>query len=238
MNPRRLINIYGNDDLVFFLILYESLSIQWLGHAGFVLSNPSNQRICIDPFRVKDDSYEPVDVIISTHEHADHCSLEDMNKFISPDTEVIGIDLAKDKLEKLSCKKIHYVKPGDMITVKDIEFEIVSAYNLNKFRPSGEPFHPKVDNKIGVIVNLDGFTVYHTGDSDLIPEMSEIHPDVALLPVSGTYVMTVSEAIEATEVLQPKLVIPMHFGAIVGSEEMAGEFKQKTKVNVEIPTLE
>ena len=95
-----------------------------------------------------------------------------------------------------------------------------------------------LDNKIGVIVNLDGFTVYHTGDSDLIPEMSEIHPDVALLPVSGTYVMTVSEAIEATEVLQPKLVIPMHFGAIVGSEEMAGEFKQKAKVKVEIPTLE
>ena len=68
--------------------------------------------------------------------------------------------------------------------------------------------------------------------------MSQIHPDVALLPVSGTYVMTVSEAIEATNVLKPKLVIPMHFGAIVGSEEMAEEFKQKSSVQVEIPTLD
>jgi L-ascorbate metabolism protein UlaG (beta-lactamase superfamily) len=87
-------------------------------------------------------------------------------------------------------------------------------------------------------VNLDGFKIYHTGDSDLIPEMNEIHTDVALLPVSGTYVMTVSEAIEATKVLQPKLVIPMHFGSIVGSKDMADEFKQKSTVRVEIPELE
>ena len=213
----------------------DGVEIKWLGHSGFLINN--SKIIYIDPYNIKDNS-EKADLILITHSHYDHCSIEDMNKFISPNTEVIGIDLAKDKLEKLSCKKIHYVKPGDMITVKDIEFEIVSAYNLNKFRPSGEPFHPKVDNKIGVIVNLDGFTVYHTGDSDLIPEMNEINPDVALLPVSGTYVMTVSEAIEATKVLQPKLVIPMHFGAIVGSEEMADEFKQKSQVKVEIPTLD
>jgi len=220
------------------LIIYESLTIQWLGHAGFILSNSSNQRVCIDPFRVKNASYEPVDILISTHEHADHCSLEDMNKFISPDTEVIGINLAKETLEKLNCKNIHYAKPGDKLKIKDIEFDIVPAYNINKFRPSGEPFHPKEDNKIGVIANLDGFRIYHTGDSDLIPEMDEIQSDVALLPVSGTYVMTVSEAIEATKVLQPKLVIPMHFGSIVGSKEMAEEFKKRTNVRVEIPTLE
>ena len=220
------------------MIIYENLTIQWLGHAGFVFTNSKNQRICIDPFRVKEASYEPVDILISTHEHADHCSIDDMNKFISPDTEVIGINLAKDKLEKLTCKNIHYVKPGEKVKIKDIDFDIVSAYNINKFRPSGEPFHPKEDDKIGVVANLDGVKVYHTGDSDLIPEMSDIHADVALLPVSGTYVMTVSEAIEATKVLQPKLVIPMHFGSIVGSKEMADEFKQKTSVRTEIPTLE
>jgi len=220
------------------LIIYESLTIQWLGHAGFVFNNSSNQRVCIDPFKVKDASYESVDVLIITHEHADHCSPEDMNKFVSPNTEVIGINLAKNMLEKLTCKSIHYVKPGDKVKIKDIEFDIISAYNINKFRPSGEPFHPKKDNKIGVVVNLDGFKIYHTGDSDLIPEMNEIHTDVALLPVSGTYVMTVSEAIEATKVLQPKLVIPMHFGSIVGSKDMADEFKQKSTVRVEIPELE
>ena len=221
------------------MIMFESLTIEWLGHAGFVVSNPSNQRVCIDPFRVEKDKYEPVDVLISTHEHQDHCSLEDMVKFISPDTEIIGIELAKDKLEKLECKKIHYVKPGEKITIKDIEFDIVPAYNINKFRPSGEPFHPKEDDKIGVIVHLDGYSVYHTGDSDLIPEMNTLKGkiDVSLLPVSGTYVMTVSEAIEAAKVLEPKLVIPMHFGSIVGSSEMADEFKEKSNVKVEIPTL-
>ena len=83
---------------------------------------------------------------------------------------------------------------------------------------------------------MDGHKVYHAGDTDNIPEMSNIAPDVALLPVSCTYVMTVSEALEATNILQPKLVVPMHFGAIVGDKSMAEKFKEMAKVSVEIPS--
>ena len=82
---------------------------------------------------------------------------------------------------------------------------------------------------------MDGYKIYHAGDTDNIPEMNDIKPDVALLPVSGTYVMTVSEALEATKILQPKLVIPMHFGAIVGDQSMAEKFKESANVALEIP---
>ncbi|MHA2288824.1 MAG: MBL fold metallo-hydrolase [Promethearchaeota archaeon] len=218
------------------MINFESIKIQWLGHAGFLLTNSANQKICIDPFQVEGSSYDPVDIIISTHEHGDHCSIEDINKFISPETEVIGISMAKEELSALDCKEIHYVKPGNNITVKGIEVNIVHAYNLNKFRSEGVPFHPKEDEKIGVMIHLDGIKVYHAGDTDNIPEMNNIKPDVALLPVSGTYVMTVSEALEATKILQPKLVVPMHFGAIVGDKSMAEKFKESANVKVEIPT--
>ena len=66
------------------LIEYESLKIQWLGHAGFIISNTQGLKVCIDPFQVQKDDYESVDVIISTHEHGDQCSEEDINKLISP----------------------------------------------------------------------------------------------------------------------------------------------------------
>jgi L-ascorbate metabolism protein UlaG (beta-lactamase superfamily) len=70
--------------------------------------------------------------------------------------------------------------------------------------------------------------IYHTGDADDIPEMSAAKPDVALVPVSGTYVMTAEEAARAVnEKIKPKkLAIPMHYGSIVGTEQDATKFKQ------------
>ncbi len=220
------------------MIEYESIKIQWLGHSGFLISNSQNLRVLIDPYKVKKTTYEPVDIIISTHEHGDHCSPEDINKFISSETEVIGIKLAESILSKLNCKAIHYVNPGEKIGVKGIEIDIVPAYNINKFRSPGVPFHPKEDNKIGVVLNMDNIRIYHTGDADVIPEMKTIKTDVVLLPVSGTYVMTTSEAIEATNILQPKLAVPMHFGTSVGNVSMAQEYKKQASVRVEIPTLD
>ena len=83
---------------------------------------------------------------------------------------------------------------------------------------------PKGVNNVGFVVTLAGVTYYHAGDTDLIPEMSGLAPDVALLPVSGTYVMTADEAADAARAIGPKIAIPMHYGAIVGSEEDARRF--------------
>jgi len=76
---------------------------------------------------------------------------------------------------------------------------------------------------------MDGTRLYFAGDTDFIPEMKSIKCDIALLPVSGTYVMTVEEAVEATEAIKPKIVVPMHYGAIVGSEGDAQKFKSLVK---------
>ena len=117
------------------------------------------------------------------------------------------------------------VAPGDRATVKGIKIEIVAAYNTNK------AFHPKQDGKVGFVITLNGLRVYHCGDTDEISEMSEVKPDVALVPVSGTYVMTADEAAKAVDGrIKPKmLAIPMHYAAIVGSEEDAKRFKEMVK---------
>jgi L-ascorbate metabolism protein UlaG (beta-lactamase superfamily) len=68
--------------------------------------------------------------------------------------------------------------------------------------------------------------IYHTGDTDLIPEMTDIQPDIALVPVSGTYVMTAKEASQAISKIKPKIAIPMHYGTIVGSSKDADDLKE------------
>jgi L-ascorbate metabolism protein UlaG (beta-lactamase superfamily) len=219
------------------MIEYEGIKFQWLGHDGFLITSRSGKKICIDPYGVSGD-FEQADIVISTHQHGDHCSLADIQKFSYSETEIIGIPLSKDVFEQIECKEIHYVKPGDKVTSHGLSIEIVPAYNINKFRSPGVPFHPKEDQHIGVIIDLEGGRVYHTGDTDHIPEMADFVVDVALLPVSGTYVMTAEEAIEAAHMLNPKLVIPMHFGKIVGDRSMAEKFKNGVNYKVEIPSLD
>jgi L-ascorbate metabolism protein UlaG (beta-lactamase superfamily) len=109
------------------------------------------------------------------------------------------------------------VKPGDHVSVAGVEVEAVRAYNVNKFRTPGTPFHPKEFDHVGFVVTVGGVRIYHAGDTDAIPEMAGIDCDVALLPVSGKYVMTVEEAAEAARTLGPQIVVPMHYGSGIGT---------------------
>jgi L-ascorbate metabolism protein UlaG (beta-lactamase superfamily) len=122
------------------------------------------------------------------------------------------------------------MSPGEEKTVRGIKIKAIRAYNVDKINPeTKKPFHPKEDNKIGFLISFNGIIIYHTGDTDLIPEMSDLKPDIALVPVSGTYVMTPQEAAKAVEKIKPKVVIPMHYGTIVGTEKDALDFKQLIK---------
>ena len=138
--------------------------------------------------------------------------------------------------EKDSAKKIggeaRIVKPGDSIELEDIRIEAVPAYNVDK------NFHPKEKGWLGFVVELEGVRVYHAGDTDFIPEMKDFQVDIALLPVSGIYVMTAAEAVEAARAIKPKIAIPMHYGAIVGDAGDADVFKSELENEMDVIVLE
>ncbi len=218
------------------MLEYEGVQITWLGHDGFKLKK--ERVVYIDPYQLKSPA-EPADVACVTHEHFDHLSVEDLKKVVTPRTTVVTIAACHEAAKGLRPHAVRIVKPGDRVLVEGITIEAVPAYNTSKFRAPGKPFHPQADGKVGFVLTMGGIRIYHAGDTDQIPEMAAAAGvDVALLPVSGTYVMTAAEAIKACQAVRPKLAIPMHYGAIVGEAAAAEAFKKGVACRAEVLTPE
>jgi len=198
--------------------------IHWLGHDSFRID--AGPTIYFDPFRI-----EPgptADIIFISHDHYDHCSPEDVAKIQGPETVIVTSQSCAMKLTGT----LQVVAPGDSLTVKGIPVRVVPAYNINK------KFHPKKKGWLGFVVQIDGVRIYHAGDTDLIPEMQEIQADIALLPVSGIYVMTAEEAAEAALTIKPALAVPMHYGTLVGEAADAERFSRLLEGKIQVKILE
>jgi L-ascorbate metabolism protein UlaG (beta-lactamase superfamily) len=201
--------------------------IHWLGHDSFRIEDQGKQ-IYIDPWKLTTKAVK-ADYVFVTHSHYDHFSKEDINKIKTDSTKII----APSDVAKQVGKNTVAISPNQEITLDQLKIKAIPAYNI------GKKFHPRENNWVGFIITLaDGTSIYHAGDTDFIPEMKSLKVDIALLPVSGTYVMTADEAIEAANSFQPKIAIPMHYGEIVGSQKDAEKFKTGFKGDTVIKAIE
>ena len=184
----------------------------WVGHACFyVKANGLN--IFIDPFRVPDSIKEKADLLLITHAHSDHCNLDDIKKIVKKDTVMIS---SRGCLEEKGFKDTIMSKPGFKYDFKGIGIEAVPAYNIRSERIN---FHPKANNWVGYILSLNGMRIYHAGDTDFIDEMRKLKGlRAALLPMGGTYVMNVDEAIDAGKAIGAESTVPMHYKNLLGRE--------------------
>ena len=194
--------------------------IQWLGHSSVKIEG--EKTIFIDPWKL--DTEEKADIILISHSHRDHLSLEDVKNLSKDDTVVVT---TQDSAEQLS-GNVKTLKPGDSVVIDGILVEAVPAYNLNK------DFHPKENNWIGFVITVNGKRIYYCGDTDRIPEMNDLSANIVIVPVGGKYTMTAEEAAEAVNLIKPELAIPIHYGDIIGSENDALRFKEMCNVPVTI----
>jgi L-ascorbate metabolism protein UlaG (beta-lactamase superfamily) len=199
-------------------------SIHWLGHDSFRLDGPPV--VYFDPWRLAG-HLPAADLVLVSHQHGDHCSPNDIKKIRAAHTIVVANSLAAESLPGA-----RVVAPGDKLSLKGVDIEAVPAYNVNKFRAPGVPFHPKTERHVGYLITIQDVRIYFAGDTDLIPEMEDYTCDIAFLPVSGTYVMTAEEAAQAAELIAPEIVIPMHYGSGIGTANGGKRLKSLYKGNV------
>ncbi len=192
--------------------------LHWLGHSSFLLES-RQLKIYIDPFQLTKD--EPkADFIFLTHSHYDHFSPKDLRKVSTNNT--VFITSQDIQLEDIPHKEHIKLKPNESKRLESLIIQTVPAYNIDK------KFHPKENDWIGFIIEWEHTRYYFAGDCDRIPEFEKLTEiDIAIVPISGTYVMTASEAAKAVcEDLKPQLAIPCHYGSIIGTDEDADEFFQ------------
>ena len=186
--------------------------------------------IYIDPFKIKEESKD-ADIIFITHSHYDHFSKEDINKIKKEDTIiVITKDLEKEALN-LGFKNIIVVEPNKEYEIEDIKVETIPAYNINK------KFHPKGNNWVGYIIHINGVSCYIAGDTDITEENKSVICDVAFVPIGGTFTMNYEEAASLVNEIKPKIVVPIHYGEIVGTKQDAEKLKELIDRNIDCEIL-
>ena len=188
--------------------------IEHIGHASFRLS-AEGKVVYVDPYEIEGAPHDAT-AVLCTHDHHDHCSPDDVEKVAGEACVILAPEGCRAKVEDLGA--FVAVEPGGEYDAGGLPVETVPAYNI------GKAFHPKSAGGVGYIVTVGGERVYHAGDTDLVPEMEGLAPNVALLPVGGTYTMNAEEAAGAFKTIGAKRAIPMHFGSVAGTKADAERF--------------
>jgi len=177
--------------------------------------------IYFDPYLIKDE-YHDADYIFITHDHYDHYDEESINNIKKDNTKIILPICLKDKPNNL------VVEPNKEYVIDDIKFKTIPSYNLEK------PFHPREKEYVGYLIELEGLTYYIMGDTDVTKEALEVITDVCFVPIGGKFTMDYLEAIDYINKINPKKVIPIHYGSIIGDITLGKQFKEKINNNIEV----
>lgn len=192
-------------------------NIEVLCHSSIKFSK--EKIIYFDPFKTNQ-NYKDADLIFITHSHYDHFSEEDILRVKKNSTKIIITSDLKEKTIDLGFDEndIIVVLPNQELEVDNIKINTIPAYNTNK------QFHPKENNWVGYIIELDSIKYYIAGDTDVTDDNMNITCDVTFVPVGGTFTMTYSEAANLVNHIKPKIAIPTHYGSIVGDKEDGNKF--------------
>lgn len=208
----------------------QKINIQVLCHSSIKITG--EKTIYIDPFKINT-QYQDADIILITHDHYDHYSPEDIQKIIQPHTILVCPETMQNQIQELQLKpeNILTVKPNEIYQVSNIKIETIPAYNTNK------PFHPKANKWVGYIIILNNKRYYIAGDTDITEENQKVKCDIALLPIGGTFTMDYKEAAKLANTIKPEIVIPTHYGSIVGNKEDAIKFKELIEPTIKCDIL-
>ncbi len=219
------------------------LKIKWIAHACFEISG--TKKIIIDPFiegnpaaTIKKEEVK-ADIVVVTHGHGDHVGDA---IFIAKNNSapiVTMVELAWLLKEKDNTLEVHDINFSGSVTIGPVTITAVPALHSSSFEGKF------AGNPGGMIIKMDGKTIYHAGDTGVFLDMELIgemhHPEIAMVPIGGHYTMSPAEASRAIEMIRPKIAIPMHYNTFPLIQQDPLKFKDMverkgmTKVQVMIP---
>ena len=222
------------------------LKFRWNGHACFDIENQeTGKKLIIDPFlegnpvaKLKKDEVK-ADVVVVTHGHSDHVGDAPYISIKNKAPLVTMVELAWILGEKNEGLQIHDINFSGSVEVGGIKITAVPALHSSSYDGM------YAGNPGGMILDFNGFKVYHAGDTGVFSDMELIgkmyKPDVALLPIGGHYTMSPQEALKAVELINPKMAIPMHYNTFPAIKQDPLLFKslveKSTKTKVMIPEI-
>lgn len=168
--------------------------------------------IYFDPYKIENNKHD-ADIIFITHNHYDHMDTESIEKIKNNNTIIIAPKSMEKVIKNIEFKDYIFLNPSDEINIYNFNVKTIASYNINK------TFHPRKNNWLGYIVTYNNISYYIAGDTDKTEENEKVKCDIAFIPIGGHFTMDVSEAEELIRIINPKIVIPIHYGSIIGTPE-------------------
>ncbi len=204
--------------------------VRWIGHAFFEITTQNDRTVLIDPY-IENNPATPegvipdeADMILITHDHFDH--LESVATLLGPEGIIFAQPevISKIQDENPELKDSNFVNEGIGMNIGGtVEYDGIKITMVQAFHSSG------VGSPSGFVIRLtDGNTIYYAGDTGVFSSMglfNELYDiNLALLPIGSVFTMDPAQAVIATRLLQPDVVIPMHYGTFPVLVETADEF--------------
>lgn len=229
---------------------FGTLAIWFLGQESVIIKG-DGVTVYVDPYvsdhldlprtypaPIAPEDITGADLCLITHEHVDHMDAGTLPIFHRQNKEALIMAPACCKPELIEMG----IHTSQILEANDSqEAELFSKVKITTIPAAHEQLDKDPNGKprfVGYVIQLNGVTLYHAGDTVLFPElveqMSTIQPDVALLPINGADYfrrergivgnMNYREAAEYAVRIGAETVIPLHYDVFAGNAEKPGHF--------------